>query len=89
MAAPEATSDTAPTTNAPNIGQQTYARNGIYYNPATTYTPWSDYLGTGNYVADVTYNAAYSSLYFGFNGKWNHQLKQFCSNLLCAEKPHK
>lgn len=62
MAAPEATSDTEPTTNAPDIGQLTYARNGIYYNPATTYTPWSDYLGTGNYVADVTYNAAYSSL---------------------------
>ncbi|MGH8052188.1 MAG: PPC domain-containing protein, partial [Arenimonas sp.] len=61
MAAPEATSDTEPTTNAPDIGQLTYARNGIYYDPATTYTAWNDYLGTGNYVADVTYAAAYSS----------------------------
>ena len=59
MPAPGATSDSAPTTNAPNIGQQTYARNGLYYNPALVYQPWKD--ANGNFIAGTLYGAAYSS----------------------------
>ena len=59
MAAPEATSDTPPTTLAPNIGQQTYARNGIYYNPNTNYLPWRN--AAGGAVPGTLYTAAYTS----------------------------
>ena len=45
MPAPGAASDTAPTTittgGKPNIGRFTNALNGIYYNPATEYKPWT------------------------------------------------
>lgn len=61
MAAPEATGDSAPTTNAPDIGQETYARNGIYYNPATNYVPWRNFSNTGDHVAAPVYPLAFSS----------------------------
>jgi type IV pilus assembly protein PilY1 len=59
IAPPDVGDDVAPTTNAPDIGQQTYARNSIYYNPAVNYTRWKD--STGADLPDVTYDAAYSS----------------------------
>ncbi len=71
MAAPEATSDSAPTTNAPNIGQQTYARNGIYYNPSINYDPWRNFSDTGNYVADTPYGAVYTSATLASGGTAN------------------
>lgn len=44
MPRPGAASDSVPTTittgGRPNIGALTYALNGIYYNPNTTYVPW-------------------------------------------------
>ncbi len=58
MPAPEATSDAAPSTSAPNIGPQTYARNGIYYNPATEYDPWKTANGTP--LVDTPYGAVYN-----------------------------
>lgn len=60
MPSPEATGDNAPTTNAPDIGQQTYARNGIYYNPATEYDPWKTGVGTAE-LTDTLYGAVHSS----------------------------
>ncbi len=59
MPAPEATSDSTPTTNAPDIGGQTYARNSLYYNPAVDYDPWKDANGAS--LPDTPYTAAYSS----------------------------
>ena len=58
MPAPEATSDAAPSTSGPNIGPQTYARNGIYYNPATEYDPWKTANGTP--LVDTPYGAVYN-----------------------------
>ncbi|MEO8001077.1 MAG: PPC domain-containing protein, partial [Arenimonas sp.] len=69
MPAPGAASDASPTTNAPNIGPQTYARNGIYYNPANTYFPWKD--SNGAYIADTSYGAAYSSTTLASGGTTN------------------
>ncbi|HMB57204.1 MAG TPA: PilC/PilY family type IV pilus protein [Arenimonas sp.] len=73
MPEPGATSDTAPTTDTsgsrPDIGQQTYALNGIYYNPATTYTPWKD--STGAFVANTLPTAAYSSANFASGSTTN------------------
>ncbi len=69
MPAPGAASDAAPTTNAPNIGPQTYARNGVYYNPANTYFPWKD--ANGAYIADTPYTAAYSSTTLASGGTTN------------------
>jgi type IV pilus assembly protein PilY1 len=71
MPPPEAASDAAPTTNAPNIGQQTYARNGVYYNPAKTYEPWKNFDGTGVYTADTPYTAVYSSTTLASGGTTN------------------
>lgn len=63
MPAPGAASDTAPTTittgGKPNIGRFTNALNGIYYNPATDYTPWT--RADGTFVADPGPTAAFSS----------------------------
>ena len=71
MAAPEATSDSAPATDAPDIGQQTYARNGIYYNPSINYDPWRNFSDTGNYVADTPYSAVYTNATLASGGTAN------------------
>jgi type IV pilus assembly protein PilY1 len=60
IAPPDIGGDSEPTTNAPDIGQQTYARNSLYYNPAVDYKVWK--TATGADMPDVTYGAAYSSL---------------------------
>jgi type IV pilus assembly protein PilY1 len=64
MPAPEATDDVAPTTNTPNIGGQTYARNGIYYNPAITYKPWRTGVtidGVPQEMTDTPYDNVYTN----------------------------
>ncbi|WP_244292433.1 pilus assembly protein [Xanthomonas hyacinthi] len=51
--------DAVPATSSPNIASQAYTRNTIYYNPATTYTPWVDSTGTLRTDA-ATYGSVYS-----------------------------
>jgi type IV pilus assembly protein PilY1 len=69
IAPPDIGGDSEPTTNAPDIGQETYARNSIYYNPAVTYTRWKD--ATGADFPDVTYTTAWSSTTLASGGTIN------------------
>src|SRR3546814_16090374 len=34
--------DSVPPTSPVNIASQAFTRNGVFYNPAVTYLPWSD-----------------------------------------------
>src|SRR3546814_4270718 len=34
--------DSVPPTSPVNIASQAFTRNGVFYNPAITYLPWSD-----------------------------------------------
>ncbi len=51
--------DDVPATTSPSIASQTYTRNTIYYNPATTYLPWVDSTGTVRTDA-ATYGSVYT-----------------------------
>jgi type IV pilus assembly protein PilY1 len=50
--------DNVPDTTAPNVSDQAYTRNTVYYNPATTYQPWT--LPSGSLMTGGT---SYTSVY--------------------------
>lgn len=60
--------DNVPDTSTPNVSDQAYTRNTVYYNPATTYQPWTkadSTLMTGG----TDYGSVYSdALYVAYSG---------------------
>ncbi|WP_241093164.1 pilus assembly protein [Xanthomonas bonasiae] len=54
--------DSVPATSTvSDVASKTYARNTIYYNPATSYAPWVDSTGT-EMTGGTSYDSVYSSL---------------------------
>lgn len=53
-------SSTVPSISSPNITNQSYISNTVYYNPARTYQPWTTAAG-GIMTGGASYSAAFAS----------------------------
>lgn len=55
--------DSVPRTTTVNVASQAYTRNTLYYNPATTYQPWTKADGT-LMTGGTSYGSVYTDNYF-------------------------